>query len=464
MQDIHNRLQDYFEELLLFYGFNAIKEFEVPSGRIDLAGFRENDGLSIGIEITRTSDALRDASKLTEHPFKLRFIVVDDPLRDKWTLSNTGGIQISVVLYEWFENELRRALKIPPSLDKFIPFYIERRAKQKAFLESEFGLSEFEGFLKTHGLDKFTEEILDALAFIYTVGEVPSRFSVFTKTRGVEYYGSNYIDPKILSILGGYNIIRKYSKGTAESRTYFVGIKNKNLAKQVVLKKIKENEESLNDLIQKYGDKAYIIAKGTKTHEGLKLAVELHQNSKKDLFEIAKDACPLSSSIPLGLKEVPIDLISRYCYFLTYSPLYDSAVKFFQRLKSLAVKIPTYGSYGQDQGDKYRTSEEVADFIQRKAKAKHPYLDEFAVKFGVLAIIAYCSESRDPNFARKKFNELLRNFEIPLEKAEEELNKLNELEMTSKLIQEGETLPFIVLEPDAFKGYVRRELEKLLIT
>lgn len=84
----------------------------------------------------------------------------------------------------------------------------------------------------------------------------------------MEYSDSKYIDSKILSILGSYNIIWKDSRGTAESRKYFVGIKNKNIAKQVVLQKIKENEESINDLIQNYGDKAYIIAKGTKPTEG----------------------------------------------------------------------------------------------------------------------------------------------------------------------------------------------------
>lgn len=96
MQDIHNQLQKYFEELLLFYRFNAIKEFEIPSGRIDLAGFREDENLSIGIEIARTSDALRDSSKLTEYPFNQRFIVVDDLDRDKATIS-IDGKQIIVV-------------------------------------------------------------------------------------------------------------------------------------------------------------------------------------------------------------------------------------------------------------------------------------------------------------------------------------------------------------------------------
>ena len=230
----------------------------------------------------------------------------------------------------------------------------------------------------------------------------------------------------------------------------------------------------MNDLIQKYGDKAFIIARGTKPTEGyLKLDVvpppkELYQKpqtyeeitysilySKRDPVKIAERVC---SNGP------PIDIITKYCYFLTYSSLYDAAVKFFQELKSLnlAVKMPTYDSYGQYKWDEYRASEEVADCIF--SKARYPHLDEFAVRFGVLAIIAYCSELRDPSGARSKFNELLRTFEIAPEQVEEELSKLNELEMTSKLIQEGETSPFIVLEPDAFKGYVRRELEKLLIT
>jgi hypothetical protein len=117
VQDMHTLLQRYFGGLLGFYGFTpVVPEFGVPSGgRIDLAGFCEDEDLSIGIEITRTSDALRDAAKLLEYPFKLRFIVVDDPLKDKYTISTTEGVQISLVLYEWFENELRRSLNIPPS-------------------------------------------------------------------------------------------------------------------------------------------------------------------------------------------------------------------------------------------------------------------------------------------------------------------------------------------------------------
>lgn len=177
MQDIHYLLQKYLGDLLGFYGFAPVTpEFGVPSGRIDLAGFRKD--LSIGIEITRTSDVLRDASKLTEHPFKLRFIVVDDPLRDKWTLSNTGGIQINVVLYEWFEKELRRALDIPPSGDRFVPFdeWFVMFTKLIKSLESESGLSKFVEHLKTSGLDKYTEELLDTLTFIYTAGEVPSQY------------------------------------------------------------------------------------------------------------------------------------------------------------------------------------------------------------------------------------------------------------------------------------------------
>ena len=351
MQDIHYLLQKYLGDLLGFYGFAPVTpEFEVPSGRIDLAGFREDKDLSIGIEITRTSDALRDASKLTEHPFKLRFIVVDDPLRDKWTLSNTGGIQINVVLYEWFENELRRALKISRSNERYISF--AEWVKRKPSPESPSSLSELVERLKKDGLDRFTDEILNALAFIYTAGRVPFRHSVYTETRGEIYWDRDYIDPKILSILEGNDLIWKNSSGAAGVREYFVHISNKyvfnisegvdifeqelnngtiseelwckfnesgyplsdyaevtkenenewlitdydsfqafivrkedgvlniysnknlNIAKQVVLNKIKENEESLNDLIQKYGDKAFIIARGTKPTEGyLKLDV-----------------------------------------------------------------------------------------------------------------------------------------------------------------------------------------------
>ena len=475
MQDFHNQLQKYFEELLLFYGFNARKEFEVPSGRIDLAGFREDEDLSIGIEITRTSDALRDASKLTEYPFNLRFIVVDDLLKDKFIISTTRGEQIIVVYYQWFENELRRALNIPPSGDRFVPFdeWFVMFTKLIKSLESESGLSKFVEHLKTSGLDKYTEELRDTLTFIYTAGEVPSQYISVYCAPGMEYGDFGFIDSKILSILGGYNIISRYSRGNRELRKYYVHVSNLNLAKQVVMEKIKENEESLNDLIQKYGDKAFIIARGTKPTEGyLKLDVvpppkELYQ--KPQTYEEITYSILYSKRVPVKIAErvcsngPPIDLITRYCYFLTYSSLYDTAVKFFQELKSLnlAVKMPTYDSYGQYKWDEYRASEEVADCVL--SRARYPNLDEFAVRFGVLAIIAWCSD-KHPSVARSKFNELLRTFEIPLEKAEEELNKLNELGMTSKLIQEGETSPFIVLEPDAFKGYIKRELEKLLIT
>lgn len=76
-------------------------------------------------------------------------------------------------------------MNVPPSEERFIlgPFdkWLVKSEELKKSLEPESSYQGFVELLKTSGLDKYTEELLDALAFIYTVGEVPVQVSVFTK-------------------------------------------------------------------------------------------------------------------------------------------------------------------------------------------------------------------------------------------------------------------------------------------
>jgi hypothetical protein len=451
MQDMHNLLQNYLRDLLGGYKVEVEVEFKVPTGRIDLAGRRE--ALSLGIEISRTSPVFeKDAKKLADYPFDIRFVVVDDPKIDTADIIIEGK-QIKVVNSLYFQYEFRRALNalniiLPKS---FISFdeWIDSQKRREKLLVSEYDLPWLENELKSIGMKEETPEILDAIAFIYTAGgrKIP-----------VEC-----INKKILPILRQLSIV---SDDTQKQYDIFLMGKYINLAKQAVRETIKDNKNKLNDFIQIIGDRAYIIAKGTTVRDGnLKLVDKEHCGLKippyvaKDLIEIAKGVLQYDA-------DREADLITRYCYFLTYSSLYDEAVNFFSELQrlNLVAGMPCYTSGGRLY-DEYRAPAEVSDHIFDKAQ--YPDLDENAGRFGLIATIADCfhpDRNLDPINTRRRFKETLRIFGIFPEIAEEELKELNAQGITSKLIEKGEAAPFVVRDPEAFKRYLRGELEKVLIT
>jgi len=453
MQNMHTLLQRYLRDLLGWYEFEVEVEFKVPTARIDLAGRREN--LSVGIEISRTSPVFeKDAKNLADSPFDLRFVVVDDPKTDTAAI-DIEGKEIKVVNSLHFQYEFRNALYalniiLPKS---FISFdeWMESKKRIEEHVVSEYDLLWLENELMSIRIEKETQEIRDTIAFIYTAGgrKIPVKF----------------INTKILSILLQLSIV-----GDDTQKKYDIYLKDKftNLAKQAVRETIKDNEDGLNDLIQICGDRAYIIAKGTTVSAGNMALVDKEHVGRtippytaKDLIEIATEILPRSPYEP----DRKTDLITRYCYFLTYSSLYDNAVNLFLKLQSLnlAARMPRYTS-GEWLYDEYRAPLEVTDYIFDKAQ--YPDLDEKAGRFGLIATIADCfhpDRNLDPTNTRRRFKETLRIFGIFPEMAEEELKELNEQGITSKLTEEGESAPFIILDSDRFQRYVRGELEKVLI-
>ena len=80
----HGAVQNYIASLLRHYGFNSRKEVWISrEDRVDVAGWCVNKnickGLSIAVEVSKTSDLAKDLDKLRRAKFDLKFIIMLKP-------------------------------------------------------------------------------------------------------------------------------------------------------------------------------------------------------------------------------------------------------------------------------------------------------------------------------------------------------------------------------------------------
>jgi len=469
----HSEIQEYLKGLLEYYDFTVKKEYWIsPSERIDLYGYSQSHGKSIGIEITFTSDVRKDAERLARAGFDLIFIVVDNPLYEG-KIEYHGRI-VPIVHYSSFESELRRILNISPQFPKFGSFedWMNRRVMITA-VEGKNKLNEFVQLLKSSGLDEFVESCKNTLALLYIAKEIPTC----------------RLEPRDLSILKNFDLVFEDAKGSGELRTRFAYLtkKGKEVGREVILERITEHSEELKDLINSFGKMAAVIAIGTTDRWGgdllmrLKVGEVVEDKGLTELLQLYSDRkCRVgevydlivamdriidfkdivSRSVDSGEVGYAHPLIASFCYFLTYYR-YSESKNFFRRLEDfgLAVEIPVYGSYGQYFGDEIRVPIEVGEFVLSNVRIA--FDDELLREFGTLITIYKISQIVDPRTARNLFEDYLRFYEITLDYVKRVLDEFNKLGLTSRYIEIADSAPFVVLNKEGFEKAVKSRLYEL---
>lgn len=486
-------VQDYLKELLEYYDFSVRKEYYISENeRIDLYGYNRTLSKSIGIEISFTSNPVKDAERIARMNFDLTFVVVKDKRLE--TKVEFYGRVIPVVHYDSFESELRRILNISPTMPKFGTFndWIKRKNEMKiglSFEASENKLTDFIKLLEDSGLGQFINDAVNTLAMLYIAGEgLPSEYRDVVRYQMLKYgkklteqqYIGGLIEPNILGILKSYNLVSESACGSGDLRKYFVYLtrEGEEIAKSIITNRIKSKSNELDSLILEYGKLAGIIAIGTTKEveaekEGMSLRI-VKVVDKKSIRELPSQKRTYNMMIA-SLQEMDFHdlftarvesrkfhpLISSFCHFVTYY-CYDLSKSFFERLKSLglALEIPVFGSYGQYLWNQFRAPAEVAEFILSRIKLG--FDPELLSQFGALKVIYSVYDIKHPETARQIFNEYLRFYEIPIEYVVEELDLMNEKGLTSRYIERAGTAPFIVLNRDEFEKYIVSKIDKIV--
>ena len=492
-------VQDYLKELLEFYDFFVRKEYYISENeRIDLYGYNKTLGKSIGIEISFTSNPVKDAERIARMNFDLTFVVVKD--KGLETKVEFYGRVIPVVHYDSFESELRRILNISPTMPKFGTFndWIGRKNEIEwrfPFEPSENKLADFIRLVEDSGLGQFVNNAVNTLAMLYISGEgLPSEYGDIVCYHMLRYGGkvtdtidSGLIEPNILGILKSYNLVFESARGSGELGKYFVHLtkEGEEIARSAIIERIRSKSNELDDLLSEYGKLAGIIAIGTtkveagKERMSLKIVKVVERKAIRDLLPdysqlklkegkmydmIAKSHQELDNHelLTAGVESGKFHpLIASFCHFVTYY-CYDMSKSFFERLKflGLALEIPVFGSYGQYLWNEFRAPSEVAEFILSRIKLD--FDPELLRQFGVLKVIYKVYDIKHPETAREIFNEYLRVYEIPIEYIVEELDLMNEKGITSRYIERAGTAPFIILNKDEFEKYIISKIERIV--
>ncbi len=361
----HPLIQDYVRDLLEFYGFTAKKEDWISSeDRIDVTA--TGKGLKIGVEVHIKGDLDRDIQKLSKYFFDLAFIVGKDI---KEGVIEVGDRNIYITDYRLFESRLREVLN--ENRPRFKPFYEWCMEKLQSKVDRppiiiEDALTKFKRSLASAGLDNFLEDCLNTLAFIYMAEECCIAYD------SRRYIKTGTIDEQILSILRSYNLIWDHARGSAEMRKYFISLTEdgKKIAQQIISERISRYSNEIDRIISKFGKiVAYIITVGS---------MESALDEYKLKFDLRKEKSTYEGSDSLTFHPVLGTLnnsgfyrwspVFSFCRFMTYTALYEHAKKFFEELRliGLAVRMPSYGSYGQYHWDSYKSPKEVAEYLLNK--------------------------------------------------------------------------------------------------
>jgi len=453
----HSLIQDYVRDLLGFYGFMAKKEDWVSSeDRIDVTA--TGKGLKIGVEVHIKGDLDRDIQKLSKYSFDLAFIVGKDI---KEGVIEVGGKKIYITDYRLFESRLREVLN--ENRPKFKPFYewcMERLPSTRPPIIVEDALTKFKRSLTNAGLDNFLEDCLNTLAFIYMAEEC---CVMYDSRRHIK---TRIIDEQILSILRSYNLVWDHARGSGEMRKYFISLTEdgKKIARQIISERISRYSKEIDGIISRFGKKiAYIITVGSveSTLRDYKLEFDLIKEEKSTYSE-SDDLIShpilrtLNNSFRSWHNWSPV---FSFCRFMTYTGLYEYAKKFFEELRliGLAVRMPSYGSYGQYYWDSYKSPKEVADYLLNKLMdvkdELRPLVEEYTVILAIYKGGAYMT--------RQYFDEVIKAFNIPIESIKAELEYLHRAGITSRYIPDEKATPFIVLNKDAFKEYLLARINEL---
>ena len=478
---LHSEIQNYLKALLEHYDFVAEKERYIsPTERIDLYGHSNSHNKTIGIEITLTSDARKDAERLARYGFDLAYIITDNPKYE--TKMTYHGRDVPIVHYNRFESELRRALNISPSFPRFGSF--EEWATKPKLIEPTFAESRLEKFiqvLKSSGLDEFVEDVVNLIGMLYITKEVSSMYRD-PITYDVTRYGGKtkrpqyevVIDPKIINILKSFGLIFEEARGSGKLRKYFISLtdKGKEIGKEIIVNRINTHSRELDCIIKEFGKMSAIIATGTLERYAKEYVLRLDLSNRNDLFDhlamyatgrvidhtVDRTIVTHGYKVELkyGRKQEIHPLLSLISHFIAYYN-YDKTMEFFSRLEEmgLAYEVPVYDSRAQFTGNEVRGPVEVFEYIF----SREPLIESNEVfDFGALTVLLALSRVKDPKVAREEFEEFTKYYEIPPDKIREILDRLNSLGITSKYIELPESSPFLIFDGEKFEEFVREEL------
>ena len=390
-------------------GFRVKSPFKLPLGWIDVAAFKK-DSIGIDLCISNQSNSLK---KLSSFPFKYRVIL------------DFGGES----------NRKQKECVVSANIDEL-----------KDFISETFGLSvdfdiqypkEHVEFVKNYSKegDKL-EKLLNALIFMYVSKEV-------LEERMDEYYADLKSLTPLMKML---NLVVSSTKKKVKPRTHFMylSLAGLKIAKSALVEKIIEKEQFFNELIEKYGiNEVYIIFSAIQRDLGLKLddvkSMEIGGTYQDFLLKMrAIEMEPIVNKI-IRHKYAQTSL-SIFCYILTHTILYNTAVKIMEELEAagLACKVPIYSPYGIQTGYEYRIPLEVADYMLKITNAE---IDEELVnEIVVLSLLLKIRLSEI---------EILQNIGIPIEKIDEVKNLLVE----RNLLDESGL-------KDSFRNFLRVKIAK----
>ncbi len=480
MTNMHSEIQKYLSELLKYYDFTVeIERYISPNDRIDLYGYSKSHGKTIGIEISLTSDIKKDAEKLAKSGFDLIYIIVDNPAYEGEI--ECYGKRILIIHYNSFEGKLRKVLSISSVFPKFGPFeeWIRRQIPEPP-PTAERKLDKFLQILKSSGLDEFIEDIKSFVAILYITRELPSKYrngvtySLIhsgVKTERPQYRDT--IEPRILSILKNFDLVLETARSSGELRKYFISLtdKGKEIGREIITDRIRENSRELDNIIKELGKMAPIIAAGT-VERLAKEEIMKFKLSEEDVFDRllsyagrkVTDYVVRNKLISMG-REVKLKyereqklhpLLSLICHFITYYN-YSKSRSFFNRLEELglAYEVPVYDSRGRFIHNEIRGPIEVSEYIL----VGNPLSEnELIFEFGSLATIYAISRIKNPKSAREELENYMKFYEISLDSIKEILDELNRLGITSKFIELPDFGPFLVLDEKKFEKIIRKKL------
>ncbi|RLI75041.1 hypothetical protein DRO97_04340 [Archaeoglobales archaeon] len=389
-------------------GFRVKSPFKLPLGWIDVAAFKK-DSIGIDLCISNTSNSFK---KLSSYPFKYR-IVLDlgnESEKQKRYVVLANLDELKDFISETFDLDINFDVELPRAHVEFIKNYSKKDVK--------------------------LGKMLNALIFMYASKEV-------LEEKMDEYYKDLKALTPLMKML---NLVVSSSKETVRPRTHFMylSLTGSRIAKSALIEKIMTKEQFFNELIKKYGkEKIYIVFSAIQRDLSLKLddvrSLEIKNTYQNFLLKMRNvDIEPIINKI-VSHKYAQTSL-SIFCYILTYTTLYDTAIKTMEELETLglACKVPVYSPYGIQTGYEYRIPAEVVDYILKITNAE---IDEDLIN--EIVILSLLLKIRINEI------EILQNIGIPLERIDE----IKDMLVEKNLLDENKL-------KDSFKNFLRVKIAK----
>ncbi|ASJ10220.1 hypothetical protein A3L12_02375 [Thermococcus sp. P6] len=462
----HEYVKREIRDILRFYGFKAEEEApaRIPEGgmgRVDVVGYK--DGISIGVEIVESGDVARDAKKLAMNKYTYKYIVVLEPSKRVEEVM-VGYERIKVLTSPLsFEHELRMTLAIPPTH----PYYSSTKIPDVSVLSRTSKTQELLEELEESGLENFADDIMNSLVMIYIPELLPVEIRVNYNPvtgpiRGRPEYEPVNIQPQILAILTRLNLVSTHRNGSGYHRKTIAKLtsRGKEIAREIIMRRIKENKSQLEDMIRKYGNEIWIVLQGSVVDRvdwtGAIYPAESDEK-RKDILEVAKYCGdPFIGESELS-KYAPNSVVV-FCEFLAKTSLRDFALRFFEKLEGLglAVREYSYDSRMRPINLNYYAPKEVLEFFLARTSPPANF-DYYVQRFSAYYVLIN-SALPTPSVARKRYEELMKALEVPERIVAEVLNDMNRRGITSRLITKKDRAPFVILDEEGFREYLRSAL------